>query len=431
MTNQELVSVVVPEESNLAQGAALDSAVSESVFRGEDGVGSRRTLLLLSIACAVAVANVYYCQPLLLQMASSLRLPATAAGFVVVAIQVGYALGILGFAPMGDSFERKRLMVLLFLAASAAALFISFAHSVYALLAGAFVLGAAAAVTHVAVPVAPEIAGVNRGGRAVGTVMTGILTGILLARTVSGLLSKFVGWRGVYLGAFLVDLLCALLLLRILPTLRPERPVKYPVALRSLWQLLRQSPLLQESMLVGGASMAAFSALWTTLTFLLESPHYGYGPALVGAFGLLGIAGVVVAPIVGRAIDRYGASPVLRVALLTQVVGFVLLWTFGYKLPGLIAGILCFDGGMQATQISNQARIFGINPHARARLNTIYMTAYFGFAAVGSALGSAAWSHANWHGVTGLGLGFIAIAAVSHFLFIGLLRPAGLLKQTT
>ncbi|MDE1175695.1 MAG: MFS transporter [Edaphobacter sp.] len=373
-----------------------------------------RTLLFLSVACGIAVSNVYYCQPLLLQMAESLHASSSAMGAVVVATQIGYACGILAFAPLGDATERRRLMTIMFICASGAALAIAFATNLVELLLASIVLGMGASVTHVAVPVAPEVAPEGNSGRAVGTVMTGVLLGILLARTFSGVLGQWVGWKNVFRTASLLDLLFAIVLFRYLPRLHPKRPVAYGQALRSLGGFFLQSSVLRNSVLVGGLSMAAFSALWTTLVFLLGSPHFRFGPGVAGAFGLLGAAGALIAPFAGRTADRKGSSVLLAWALALQALGFGLLWLAGYQLVGLAVGIVVFDAGLQAAQIANQTRIFGIDPHARGRINTVYMTGYFGFGALGSAAGAFAWQHASWSGVCALGLALIALAAVSH-----------------
>ncbi len=374
----------------------------------------KHTLLLLSLACGVGVSNIYYNQPLLLEMAHALHVPPAQIGEVAVATQIGYALGIFLFVPLGDVVERRALMMRLFAAVAASMLASALAPTFAVLLIASVVTGLTAAVTHVAVPIAPELAEEKDRGRAVGTAMTGLLLGILLARSFAGALGSWFGWRSVFYVGAALNLFFVPLLYRSFPRLPPRHPVSYAHALRSLWTLVSGEALLRESGIVGGLVFAAFSVFWTTLVFLLGSPHYRLGPGIAGAFGVLGATGALVAPLAGRMADRHGTRAVMSWALLVQVVAFAALWAFGYHMLGLIVGVVLLDGGAQANQIANQTRIFGIDSNARGRINTVYMMMYFAFGSAGSAAGAYAWQRAGWPGVCALGIGFLLLAGLRH-----------------
>jgi predicted MFS family arabinose efflux permease len=374
----------------------------------------RRLLLLLSVACGIGVSNLYYNQPLLLEMAHTLHVLPAKISEVAVAAQLGYAAGIFLFVPLGDVLERRGLMVRLFAGVTVAMLASALAPNFLVLLIASILTGLTAAVTHVAVPIAPELAREESRGRAIGTVMTGLLLGILLARTFAGILGEWLGWRSVYFVAAGLNLMFVPLLLRLLPRLPPRRPVTYRHALRSLWTLVAGEALLREAAVIGGLVFAAFSAFWTTLVFLLGSPHYRMGAAVAGAFGVLGATGALVAPIAGRLADRHGERRVVGYALLVEGAAFLVLWLLGYHLLGLVVGVVLLDGGAQANQIANQTRIFGIDAHARGRINTVYMMIFFAFGSAGSAAGAIAWQHWGWPGVCCLSLGLLGLAGVRH-----------------
>ena len=219
----------------------------------------RAPLAFLGLACAVGVSTIYYNQPLLLEMARSLHVPPAQIGQVAVATQLGYALGIFLFAPLGDVVERRSLMVRLFAAVAASMLASALAPNFGVLLVASVVTGLTAAVTHVAVPIAPELAADEDRGRAVGVAMTGLLLGILLARAFSGALGHWFGWRSVFYVGAALNLLFVPLLLRGFPRLPPRHPVRYAHALRSLWTIVVGEALLRESALIGGLVFAAFS----------------------------------------------------------------------------------------------------------------------------------------------------------------------------
>ena len=371
-------------------------------------------LPFLGLACGVGVSNIYYNQPLLLEMAHSLHADHSQMGTVAVATQIGYSIGILAFVPLGDVIERRGLMVRLFAGVAVSALLAALAPNLATLLAASIAIGLTAAVTHVVVPIAPELAEDEERGRAVGTVMTGLLLGVLLARSVSGWIAYFFGWRAVFIFAAASNAAFVPLLLRKLPKLPPHKPLPYSQALRSLWTLIRTQPLLRESAVLGGLAFAAFSAFWTTLIFLLGSKHYHLGAGTAGSFGILGTTGALIAPIAGRVADRRGSRAVVTLGLSLLSLGFCILWLLGYHILGLVLGVIVLDLGAQANQIANQTRIFGLEPGARGRINTIYMTMYFLGGSLGSLFSTMAWARWGWGGVCALGLGLLGLAPRRH-----------------
>jgi predicted MFS family arabinose efflux permease len=367
----------------------------------------------LGFACCIGVSSIYFNQPLLLEMAHTFHVTPAHTGFVAVATQVGYALGIFLLVPLGDVLERRALMMRMFAAVSIALFCVAFAPSVAWLIAASALVGLFASVTHVALPIAPSLVSHEKRGRALGIVMSGLLIGILLARTFAGWVSQASRWQVVFIVAGCVNALFVPLLWKVMPKLAPTAPVRYGEAIRSLWTLFRSQPLLRESSFIGAMIFASFSAFWTTLVFLLDK-HYGFGPGVAGSFGILGATGALIAPVAGRLSDRHGSRYVVGIGLSTLAIAYVVLWAFGYHLAGVIAGVILLDLAAQMCQIANQTRIFGIDPGARSRLNTVYMVIYFGGAAMGSALSTIAWVHFEWRGVCVLGLIFVTIAALVH-----------------
>ena len=367
----------------------------------------------LGFACCIGVSSIYFNQPLLLEMARTFHVSPALTFHVAVATQIGYALGLFLLVPLGDVVERRALMMRMFAAVSIALFAVAFAPSLLFLILASVLVGLFASVTHVALPIAPSLVTHARRGRAIGIVMTGLLLGILLARTFAGWVSDVSRWQVVFIVAGCANAAFVPLLWKVMPRLEPAAPVRYGEALRSLWTLFRTQPLLRESSFTGALVFASFSTFWTTLVFLLDK-HYGLGPGVAGSFGVLGATGALIAPFAGRLADRRGSRHVIGIGLSTLACSYLLLWVFGYHIAGLIVGVVLLDAGAQMTQIANQTRIFGIDPGARSRLNTVYMVIYFAGAAMGSALSAVAWAHYEWRGVCMLALGFISLAALVH-----------------
>lgn len=385
-------------------------------------VRHRGLLPFLGLACAVGVGSIYYNQPLLLVMGRSLHATAQQMMMVATATQVGYAAGLLSFVPLGDVTERRTLMMRLYALAAAALLLVAFAHSLVSMLLASVLVGLFAAVTHVALPLAPDLVSHERRGQAIGTVMTGLLLGILLARSFAGWVSNLGGWRTVFFVAAVLNAAFVPLLWRVMPRLEPKQKLTYPEALRSLWTLLQTQPLLRESGVIGGLTFAAFSCFWTTLAFLLQR-DYHLGPGVAGSFGVVGAAGALIAPFAGRLADRRGTRYVISIAGAAITASFGWLWlqervhaATGVHLAAMVLGVVALDAGTQMMQVGNQTRIFGLNPAARSRLNTLYMTMYFGGGALGSALSAVAWEHYGWTGVCALAVALMLCTALVHGL---------------
>ncbi len=376
-------------------------------------------LVAMAAGCGITVGNVYFCQPLLDQMAVGFGVPENIAGLVAVAAQAGYALGILLILPLGDVVNPRRLVGVLLLLTTLSLMAAAFSPIIPVLIAASFTIAITTVVPQILIPIASGLVAHEQRGRVIGTLQTGLILGILLSRTVSGSVAQYTGtWRTSYvLAAILTGILGILL-----PRMIPNRTVKaahisYFNLLRSLLSLLTLRPLLL-SVGLGFCVFGAFSAFWATLAFHLASPTFGLGPATAGLFGLFGAPGALLAPMTGRMSDRYGAFKVNGFALLAVGLAFVVAGHWGaISLVALVVAVNLLDFGLQSGQVANQTRIFALSDEIRSRLNTIYMVATFTGGAVGSFVGAYAWTRAGWSGVCGLGLGLVVLAAT--ILFTG------------
>jgi predicted MFS family arabinose efflux permease len=364
----------------------------------------------LALSVGVIVANIYYVQPLLATMARTFSVSVGMIGLVAMLTQVGTAIGMLVFVPLGDSRDRRTLLTLLLSGACVALCGVATARNLIWIAIASFAVGAFGAAVHVIVPFAAQLAPENSRGRVLGTVFSGLLLGILLARTFSGVVASLFGWRTVYGIAALAMLSLMLLLRARLPNVPPQQSLPWSALMRSLVALVRDHPALRESAFLGASLLFVFSAFWTTLVFLLQTPPYHHGTSVAGLFGLVGAAGALCAPIVGRFADRRGPRFTIFLALLTALASFVLLGALGKVMAGLIAGVVLLDVGVQSGHVANQTRIYALDPAARSRLNTVYMFCYFTGGSLGSWLGAICWAYKGWTAVCALGIAILVIA---------------------
>jgi predicted MFS family arabinose efflux permease len=389
--------------------------VSDSTRPSEDIVGrgmSRGLILLFAIATGQAVASNYLAQPLLDTLRGQFGVSAAVAGLIVTAAQVGYAAGLILLLPLGDLFERRRLITTLAAITVAGLVAAAVAPSIGLFIAAAGVIGLTSVMAQLLVPFAATLAPEAERGRVVGSVMSGLILGILLARTFSGLVSQIAGWRTVYVIAAVLMLVQTVVLYVKLPRYRSSAGLSYPKLLASVLELARSEPVLRRRALYGVFSFASFSVLWTTLAFLLAGPHYGYSDGIIGLFGLVGAAGALTASVVGRFTDRGWVYWLTGGSAGLMLAGFVFLAFGAQSLAALIAGIVLLDIGSQGVHISNQSEIYRLRPAARNRINAFYMTTCFVGAAAGSAASAVAYEHWGWAGTCGLGfiVGILAVA---------------------
>lgn len=369
----------------------------------------------MSLASAVAVANIYYNQPMLAEMMRTFHTSPRGIGLVATFTQVGYALGMPAFIPLGDFVERRRLITLLFFAVAGALVFAATSGSLSAIVAASFLVGLTTVSAQIMIPLAAELVARKDQGRTIGAILSAILLGILLARTLSGVVAHHLGWRAMFWIAAALALIFAVLLRIQLPCVPVQSTISYRKLLHSIWRLVVEIPKLRQVSFVAGMFFASFSVFWTTLIFLLEIPPYHYGSQVAGLFGLVGATGACVAPFAGRASDRKSPRYVVFIALFLVLAAYTAFWVLGYHLWGLIIGVILLDAGVQAAQVANQSRVLSLRPESRNRVNAVYMIAYFSGGSVGSLVGAWAWERWSWHGVCTSGIGFITVGAIAFF----------------
>lgn len=370
------------------------------------------TFFLLALAAGLGAANLYYAQPLVALIADDIGLDETLASLVVTIGQVGYILGLLLLVPLGDIVENRRLIGAIILCA-AAGLGLAFASGTPALfLLAALVFGIGSVVAQVAVPFAAHLARPEERGRKVGSVVSGLMTGILLARPVSSLVAHWFGWRAVFLIAALAMLALAAGLRMALPQRHPGGRATYRQLVGSLWPLMRSQPVLRRRAAYQAAMFGAFTLFWTAVPLLLAAPQFGLGQQGIAIFALAGAASVVVSPFAGWLADRGFSRAATGWALVLAIAGFVIT-EVGVGLSSVVVlaiGAIVLDCAATANLVFGQRAIFMLAPEVRSRLNALYIATFFFGGALGSALASPLYELAGWGAVTVAGIGIVALA---------------------
>lgn len=367
--------------------------------------------LLFAVACGLAVANVYFAQPLLDTIADEFRISRAAAGGIISITQVGYGLGLVLLVPLGDLLNRRRLIVGQSLLSVLALSAVGLAANAAMLLAAMAAVGLLAVVTQVLVAYAASLAAPGMRGRAVGTVTSGIVIGILLARTVSGALSDLYGWRAVYFVSAGATLIVAALLYRALPAQDlPRMRMAYPRLIASLFTLLRELPTLRIRAVLAMLIFAAITTLLTPLVLPLSAPPYSLSHMQVGLFGLAGAAGALGASHAGRMADRGYAQRTTAIGLAVMLGSWLLIGSLSWSIWLLVLGVVAIDYGLQSVHVSNQMLIYRERPEAQSRLTAAYMLFYSIGSAGGSMISTLAYARGGWLWVCACGALICALA---------------------
>ncbi|WP_374441320.1 MFS transporter [Epilithonimonas sp.] len=380
---------------------------------------SKSQVLGMAVVAGICVSNIYYAQPILHQIAETFGISESKMGIMVGLGQVGYGAGLLTLVPLGDKVNRKKLILILLAILFCILAGIGIVSNYYFIFLFSLLLGLTAVAAQVILPMAAELSG-NEKGKNVGIIFTGILVGILMARVFSGYISEWSNWKMVYYISAGFTILSLAFVYFKLPSVKPSFSDSYLKLISSSFYQLKRFPQLRLYAVMGGIAFSIFS-FWTTLTFLLVEKPYNYSSDTIGLFGMLGIAGALVAPMIGKASDKGGSSKTQLIASIVLLFGSAVIFLFPTYLMSIILAVICIDVGVQSIQVTNVALIYRLDQKANSRINTIYMTSYFAGGAIGTFIGLKCWELGGWH--------YVGMQLVIFSLFVFLMNVIKTIKS--
>lgn len=363
---------------------------------------------MLAIMAGVAVANLYYCQPLLNMIREDLELTEFQVNLMPVFTQVGYALGLLFIIPMGDLYNRRNTMKWCAVVLTVSLLCIGFSHSIWLLLGASFVTGFFSVIPQMFMPFASLYSRPAEKERKVGMILSGLLIGILGSRVASGYIGHLMGWRAMYFIAAVVLMVMARLVYVVFPNVEPTYKGKFVKLLTSIRTLAAEHPRSLLYSVRSAFAFGSFLGLWGCLAFRMKEAPFFAGSDVVGMLGICGIAGALTASNVGKYVARFGVERINALGLILQTVAWGILAVFHNTYTGIILSIIIIDIGMQCIQLSNQSSTMKLCPEASSRMNTIYMVSYFIGGSLGTFLAGSLWSMFGWSGT--VASGFLMLA---------------------
>jgi len=367
---------------------------------------SRTDVLLMAFCTGLIVANIYYCQPLVILIAKDFNLNESDAGSITFLTQAGYAIGLFLLVPLGDMFEKKKQILFTTALAIIALVIAGFAQSFLVLEISSVLIGACSIVPQLILPLTASLSNDENRGANIGIVMSGLLVGILASRAVSGIVGDLLGWRAMFLIAAAICTLLILLMAIRFPKNLPTFRGTYKELMSSMFGYIKTQPVLREASLINFFAFIVIMGFWTTMVLYLANPPHEFNTSQIGLFGIAGAAGALAAPLVGKLSGGGNPRKNLMIGFILELISVGLFYFTGHSVFLFVVGIILIDIGQQAIHVTNQTRIYTLVPEARNRLNTIFMSVSFVGAACGSALGLWLWSLGGWAmfccGVTGI-----------------------------
>ncbi len=387
----------------------------------KDNKGIPKTLLLLiTFSTAFSVANIYYSQPLLEMIKLEFNISEVLVNGITMSAQIGYALGLFFIIPLGDMFNRRKIILINFSIITVSLLVIALSNNIYIILFASLIMGFSSVTPQIFIPLVSQYSTPENKGKNIGIVVSGLLIGILSSRVISGLIGSLLGWRSMfYLAAIIMLLFCTLIYYHF-PSTTINFRGKYKELMNSLLSIIKEEPKLMLAATKSGLAFGSFLALWAMLAFKMAQAPFYAGGSTVGLLGLCGIVGALSASWLGKYVKQIGLFRINFIGVLLMITAWIIMYKYQDTYLGIILGIILLDIGMQCIQLGNQTSIFILRPKALNRMNTIFMTCYFIGGALGTFLAGLAWSKAEWTGVVMIGLMLTSLSLLInlfHYLF--------------
>ena len=384
-------------------------------------------IALLAAASGLLVSNLYLSQTLVGPIGHALGMSQESRGLIVTLTQLGYCAGLLLLVPLADLVENRRLSAVLAAGCSLTVLTQGLTAQPSTFLAACFGVGFFASAIQILVPLAAHFSLPEASGRAVGTVMSGLMMGIMLSRPVSSAIAQLFGWKAVFGVSSAVALATAVGLWKLLPERHPETRQSYLQLIGSMAKLYVTTPILLQRACYQAFMFGAFSAFWTAVPLYLAGPELGLDQGKIAVFALIGVAGVVGAPLAGMAADRGYVLTVTIAAMLTVAASFALTllpYSGWWKIGLLLVAALGIDLGATANLVVGQKEVFALGAETRSRLNGLFIATFFVGGALGSALGAWAFAKGGWE-LTALWGGALPITALVALAMVESYRRVG------
>ncbi len=317
---------------------------------------------------------------------ASLTISATTGAVALAAPLVGL---------FADTLGRKRVIVSAILALTVPTLLAATASNLPELLGWRFLQGLAiSGITAVTIAYITEEWAEAGVGSVMSIYVAGNVIGGFVGRFVSGLAAAYLGWRWAFIALGLLNLAGGLAVWRWLPGSR--RFVRQKSVLASVHAITAhlRNPRLIAAYAAGFNALFAFVAAFTYVSFYLAAPPFRLGPVALGSIFCVYLVGILVTPVVGHWIDRFGYRLAFAVAALSGCLGILL--TLGASLWLVLVGLTLFATGMFVCQSAATSYVGSAAGYARSSAAGLYLAFYYTGGSAGAMVPGLFWQLGGW-----------------------------------
>ncbi len=357
-----------------------------------------RRRIAVTLAGAAAFLTLYAPQSLLPLLRTWLGRDAALAGLVISAGTFGVALAAPFAGMLADRLGRRRVIVTAAFLTAIPTLLMAAAPTPALLLLSRFAEGIfLPGIFAVTVAYTADEWPAAQARSVTALYVAGTIAGGFCGRLTAGLVGEFAGWRFALVALACLQFLVAWLIRRWLPK---ETRYREPAAVRVGALELLADARLRGAYAAGFAILFALVGGFTYITLRLSEPPFNLGPAALSALFTVYLVGMVITPMSGRILNRYGHARTLAIAWSVSIAG--LLLTLGSSLPLIVVGLCLFSGGLFIAQTSATSFVGEAAAHARATAVGLYVTCYYIGGSVGGVLPAPLFEHLGWPGVVAL-----------------------------
>jgi len=234
--------------------------------------------------------------------------------------------------------------------------------------------------------------------------IAGTVLGGFAGRFIAGLATDFGGWQAAFVTLGVMDLLLVPLVWRWLPASQNFNPTGgVMVSLRAMAGHMR-NPLLLQTFVLSFGILFTLVAVFTYVSLRLALPPFSLGTGLIGGVFAVYLLSVVITPLVGRQISRFGRAPIALAGMLISLAGLMI--TLGSSLFLVVLGLALFSIGifiMQSIATGFVPQAAGFSPSAAVGL---YVMIYYIGGSLGAVVPGPVWQEFGW-------LGCVVLVAVA------------------
>jgi YNFM family putative membrane transporter len=399
-----------------ADGGATDRGGPGPGRAGTEGYrpgepGYRRIAVALFAAGVATFALLYSTQALLPELARAFAISDAMSTLSVSLTTAGLGVTLLFIGPVSEVLGRTRLIHASLLASAVIGLACAAAPNWDTLLALRLLQGIAlAGLPAVATAYLREEMHPDGYARTAGLYVGGTALGGMSGRLVTGAVADAAGWRWALAAVAGVGLLCALLVLVLLPGSRNFVPA--PARPRHLVTMTRRAlsdPGLLALYGIGACAMGAFVAVYNAIGFRLTSAPYHLSLGQAGLVFLVYPVGTVTSTLAGRLVGRFSRRTVVPAGVLITMAGVAL--TVATPLPLVVLGVAVMTAGFFVVHgvasgwVPVRAAAGGV---AAAQAASLYLFAYYLGSSVFGGLVGRVWVTGAWPAVVAMVLALLA-----------------------